>query len=235
MLATSMMLGGRPVYDITLPSNRSQWQKSVDGTQVPSNIQVLLILRINNVIEIQSNSTSIGAIHLDALANGSEVQIINLGYLLGRGGAGATGGNGGQGGNPGGTAGAAVRADFTGLLNITNGSGNIWGGGGGGGGGGTQTSWCIAGGITPSGCIFSQWHSTGNGLPSTLAARARSMLQKPLRQHSPNGSMTTTPRESMTYGLSRGSVILMSFCWARLMPETVISAAAARPSLMNFI
>jgi len=144
VFALPMMLGSRPRFDITLPSNRAQWRKSVDGTQIPSTIPVSLILRINSAIEIQSNSTSVGAIHLDALGAGSEVQIFNTGFLLGCGGRGGSGGDGGGVGVAGGTGGTALRADFTGTLTITNSAGRIWGGGGGGGGGGGCLIWVPA-------------------------------------------------------------------------------------------
>jgi hypothetical protein len=131
-----MMLGGRPRYAVTIATNRAQWRKSVDGTTIPSGIPVEIVLTINSGIEVQSSSTSVGAIHLDALAAGSEVHIVNTGYLLGCGGRGGDGGedNGGS-GAAGAAAGPAVRADFTGLLRFTNAAGQIYGGGGGGGGG----------------------------------------------------------------------------------------------------
>src|SRR6187431_2583690 len=57
------------------------------------------------------------------------------------------------------------------------GGGGGAGGAGGGGGGGSQTSFGIK--------SLSQTQPTGNGLPSTLVFLARSMLQKPVRQHRP--------------------------------------------------
>ena len=141
MITSGMMLGGRPVYDITIASNGGVWQRSVDATQVPTAVPVLLILRVNSAIERQSTLTSLGAIHIDSLANGSEVQVINSGYLLGKGGAGGAGGSA-AGFTPAASAGGpAIRADFTGLLRITNSAGHIWGGGGGGGGGGECGIW----------------------------------------------------------------------------------------------
>src|SRR5512137_1043183 len=110
------------------------------------------------------------------------------------------------------------------------GGGGVGAGGGGGGGGG---------GSHVGAFIRSRSHSQpavqfGNFAPSILAAAARSTLQLPVRQHRPNGSLTITPRASMTYGLSRGSTSLTSVAWANTSPETVISAEATRPSLMLF-
>ncbi|MFY4731347.1 hypothetical protein [Nitrospira sp. BLG_2] len=135
MLAMGMMLGGLPVYTVTLSSNGGTWQKSVDGTSIPSSVPVLLVLRISSAIERQSSSTSLGAIHLDGLANGSFVDLINLGYAIGKGGNAGAGGSDSPGVN-GQAGGPAIRANFNGTLRVTNSSGRIWGGGGGGGGGG---------------------------------------------------------------------------------------------------
>jgi len=141
MLAMSMMLGGLPVYEITLSSNRAQWQKSVDAPQVPSNVPVNLILRVSSAIEIQSTSTSVAAIYVDQLAAGSQFYLINAGYVLGKGGVGGAGGTVSGNGGTGGDGGDAVRLNFNGFAQITNGSGRIWGGGGGGGGGGSCQAW----------------------------------------------------------------------------------------------
>lgn len=77
---------------------------------------------------------------------GSIINLINLGYILGCGGGGGRGAETGHGGSsttdlssgvPGLSGGPALKAPGAGVtLNLTNGSGFIWGGGGGGGGGG---------------------------------------------------------------------------------------------------
>ena len=135
MLAAGMMLGGRPRYTITISANRGEWRRSVDAPQVPASLAVEITLIINPNIEIQSTSTDVGALHFDALAAGSQVNVVNYGYVLGCGGA------GGSSGSSGGSGGAAVRADFSGVLTLTNISGYLWGGGGGGGGGGRCAIW----------------------------------------------------------------------------------------------
>lgn len=141
MLALSMMMGGRATFDITIGSNGGTWQRTVDAPQVLNTAPVLLILRITSAIERQSASTSIAALVIDSLADGSEVQIINQGHLIGDGGNGGGGGVPFGSGSAGSVGGPAIRADFTGSLVLTNNLGRIWGGGGGGGGGaGDDTS-----------------------------------------------------------------------------------------------
>jgi hypothetical protein len=141
MLGMSMMMGSRQVYDITLSSNRSQWKKSVDRPDIPSNVPVLLILRISSNVEIQSDLTSTAAIAVDELAPGSEFFLFNSGYILGDGGDAGDGGVGGSAGDAGEDGGNAIRLDFTGYAEIMNSNGRIWAGGGGGGGGGGCLSW----------------------------------------------------------------------------------------------
>src|SRR5215207_2443141 len=109
----------------------------------------------------------------------------------------------------------ASAANVTFSLVGAGGAGGAGGGGGGGagaggGGGGSQTSLGIR--------SLSHTQPIGNGLPSIFVALARSKLQNAVRQQRPNGFITTTPFGLRTYGLSRGSTTLMSFCWARLTP-----------------
>ena len=134
MLAAGMMLGGRPRYTVTLTANRGEWRRSIDAAYIPTSLAVELTLVVNPNIEIQSSSAAVGALHFDALAAGSQVNVVNYGYVLGAGGAGNGSGAGGAGG-------PAVRADFSGLLVLTNASGYLWGGGGGGGAGGMCAIW----------------------------------------------------------------------------------------------
>jgi hypothetical protein len=136
MLGMAMMMGGRPTFNVNVSSNGGTFQLSVDAPTIPSNVPVLVILRVLSATERQSASTSLGGLIIDGLASGSEVQLINEGYLLGMGGAGGPGGASGSNGTAGSAGGPAIRADFTGNLFITNNSGRIWGGGGGAGGGG---------------------------------------------------------------------------------------------------
>src|SRR5512137_1415223 len=84
------------------------------------------------------------------------------------------------------------------------GAGGAGGGGGGGGGVGAAAGAGGGGGGSHVGAfIRSLSHSQpavqfGNLAPSILAAAARSTLHWPVRQHMPNGSLTITPRGSMT-------------------------------------
>ena len=137
----AMMMGGRPIYRVTISSNRGSWIRSIDAPTIPSTQPVLLILTINSGIEVQASSAyaPLGAIFFNSLADGSEVQLVNNGYLIGRGGEGGEGGAGSA-GLPGEDGHPAVVSSFSGLLKITNGAGYIWGGGGGGGSGGSYSS-----------------------------------------------------------------------------------------------
>lgn len=97
---------------------------------------------------IQASSAATPALDLTGFANGSTINIVNNGYILGHGGDGADGGEGGNGGasttdrtaGKGGTdGGPAIKGPGAGRnCNITNATGFIWGGGGGGGGGGAN-------------------------------------------------------------------------------------------------
>lgn len=100
---------------------------------------------VNPGVVIQSVTAGTPAMDLSGLPSGSTVNLINNGYIIGRGGNGAEGAVASYPGS--GTtllsasvAGAGTQA-ITGpgtgrTFNITNGNGHIWGGGGGGGGGG---------------------------------------------------------------------------------------------------
>lgn len=82
--------------------------------------------------------SSTPAMDLRNLPAGSTINLTNLGHILGRGGDGGVGGSLGAGGN-GGPGGVAIYGPGAGnTLNITNVSGQVWGGGGGGGGGGAK-------------------------------------------------------------------------------------------------
>jgi len=137
MLLGMMLGGGRTRLAVTLASNGSEFVLSSYAASMGWNLgaPVELTITVNPGIERQSSSTAYGGLHLDGLHPGSQVNVINSGYLLGRGGAGGAGGPGGSAGGDGVGGGAGIRADFAGLLVITNGAGYIWGGGGGGAGG----------------------------------------------------------------------------------------------------
>src|SRR5512140_3185878 len=96
------------------------------------------------------------------------------------------------------------------------GAGAAGGGGGGGGVGAAAGGGGGGGGSQVGAFISSRSHSQpavqfGYFAPSIFVAAARSTLQKAVRQHRPNGSITMVPWGLRTYGLSRGSTTLMSF------------------------
>ncbi len=98
---------------------------------------------------LSASSPANGALDLRGFASGSTINIVNNGYILGRGGDGGAGGaawDAGTGvsgittrsGDNGQAGGPAIMNAGSGItVNIYNASGHIWGGGGGGGGGGT--------------------------------------------------------------------------------------------------
>lgn len=103
---------------------------------------------INKGVVVGSDSTLVPAFDCSGFDSGATINIINNGYILGKGGDGGHGAsafdeNGpnaiaiyGRAGQPGGTALKGVGVGIT--LNVTNANGFIWGGGGGGGGGGAS-------------------------------------------------------------------------------------------------
>lgn len=111
---------------------------------------VTVNVTVNAGVIIRAPDAGTPAFDTSGFPSGTTINMTNLGYILGRGGNGGGGGeagydggtlltqNQGQNGTPGGT---ALRAPGTGVtLNVTNGSGFIWGGGGGGGGGGADAT-----------------------------------------------------------------------------------------------
>lgn len=141
MFAGALMLGSRPIYNVTLALNRGEWQRTVDAPLIPSSQPVILNITISPGIEIQSASTAKAALNFDGLAAGSTVNLFNAGYAIGKGGAAGAGGGLGGAAGAGLDGGPAIKGPGSGrTLNITNASGRIWAGGGGGGGGGGSTS-----------------------------------------------------------------------------------------------
>jgi len=98
-------------------------------------------------VVIEASTTQDAALNLSGIISGCTVNLVNNGYILGRGGRGGRGGGyafPGSGvtyqsttaGQPGGI---AIKGPGSGCtFNITNANGHIWGGGGGGGGGGVS-------------------------------------------------------------------------------------------------
>lgn len=128
--------GGRPTYRHVISGDVSNWIRTVNMPNVITTTKVHLIIEIQSGGRALSNTTD-PAMTINGLFPGSVVDIINAGSILGRGGNG--GGAGGQ--NTGTVGSTALLLAFTGVCNITNGSGNIWGGGGGGGRGGIAALW----------------------------------------------------------------------------------------------
>jgi len=160
---------------ITIASNQVDWNlNAVLGTLGAA---ATINITVAQGVVIEASSTGTPAMDLSGIISGCTVNLINLGYILGRGGRGGQGGGcayPGSGatyqyataGQPGGV---AIKGPGSGCaFNITNASGHIWGGGGGGGGGGAsanQSSTGVAnggGGGAGSGAAF-------GGLPGLVA------------------------------------------------------------------
>lgn len=93
-------------------------------------------LTINPGVFVTSTSTAVAALVTGTFPVGSIVNLINNGSVYGLGGTGGAATSGPTPGNAGFAGGNAIQLNFN--LNITNGSGEIFGGGGGGGGGATS-------------------------------------------------------------------------------------------------
>ena len=129
-------------YNLTIAANTTDYNlhnalvtAGWDGTAV-----VNATVTINSGIIVGSTSTATYAFDTGVIPAGSTVNIVNNGYIVGRGG---NGGNGGANkpyatapgsGAPGQAGGPAMYLRYA--VSITNGSGYIYSGGGGGGGGG---------------------------------------------------------------------------------------------------
>lgn len=119
------------VESITISANEADFNL-LDRLGYTPTTPITVTLSISAAVEVSASSTAVPAMDLRGLPVGSTINFTNLGYVLGRGG---DGGNSAPGGN-GWAGGAAIYGPSTGnTLNITNASGNVWGGGGGGGGG----------------------------------------------------------------------------------------------------
>lgn len=98
---------------------------------------VRLIYTINPNVWVSSPSNGSWALNIQGFPAGSEVTVINNGYIAGRGGAGGAGGHWSAAGSAGGAGGNALLLNNSGAYTQTIfNNGYIWGGGGGGGGGG---------------------------------------------------------------------------------------------------
>lgn len=137
--------GAGTTVPITITGGTIDWNLSaVIGTLIsPATINILVTA--GAIMTASSSGTP--SMDLSGLISGSTINLVNLGYITGRGGRGGRGGGGsypgagvtltsGLSGQPGGL---AIKGPGSGCtFNITNANGFIWGGGGGGGGGGVS-------------------------------------------------------------------------------------------------
>lgn len=123
---------------------------------------VNVTVTVGRGVVIKSDSTSVPAMDLNGFAAGSTINLINNGFIIGKGGRGGNAASSmdiasadphaiaySKAGRPGGN---AIRCPFGGsTINITNLNGRIWGGGGGGGAGGASVSSDEEGGVSGAG------------------------------------------------------------------------------------
>lgn len=135
--------GAGTTLPITIASNCLDWSlKAIIGTLgSPATINI----QVNPGVIVEASCSGTPAIDLSGLISGCTVNLVNLGYVLGKGG---DGGDGAVSSYPGSgstqlsasagkSGGKAILGPGSGCtFNITNANGFIWGGGGGGGAGG---------------------------------------------------------------------------------------------------
>lgn len=139
--------GAGTTLPITVASNCLDWNLlAVVGT-LGSAATINIV--VNKGVVIEASTPGTPAMDLSGLISGCTVNLINLGYIQGKGGRGGRGAAvcyPGSGitmtrGIAGSNGGAAIKGPGSGCtFNVTNAAGNIWGGGGGGGGGGASTN-----------------------------------------------------------------------------------------------
>lgn len=138
------MAGGLEFYEI-IYENGTFYDQSV-STQITSqgwsgSVPVYVRIIVRATAKLGSTTTATGALTIEALPNGSAVDLYNYGYIAGKGGAGGDGGDGGGSGatpsdgpgQAGSNGGPAITNNMG--FNFYNVGGAIGGGGGGGGGG----------------------------------------------------------------------------------------------------
>jgi len=135
----------KKAYNYTVSSNTTNINLSSLATSLGwgGSLPIVFTLTINSGVTLGSSSTSNPALVIPSFPAGTEIIIINNGYIVGAGGA---GGNGSyrSAGNAGSNGGDALSVAYA--TSITN--NNTIGGGGGGGGGG---------------CAFDTWSGSGGG------------------------------------------------------------------------
>lgn len=144
---------------LTVTANTTNFVLTAAIGTVPV-IATTVTVIVNTGVVIQSVTPGTPAMDLSGLPSGSTVNLINNGYIIGRGGNGAEGSVAsypGSGTNlisasVAGTGTQAITGPGTGrTFNITNANGHIWGGGGGGGGGGAYDGSSSGNGCANSG------------------------------------------------------------------------------------
>lgn len=140
--------GSGASYNLDIEENTVDWNLAARLGTLGGSVTVNVTVKQGVIIQATSSTTP--ALDLSGLPSGSTVNLLNLGYILGRGGRGApanwmnnsdsshaisgASSDGEDGGD-------AITGPGTGrTFNVTNANGRIWGGGGGGGAGGAATN-----------------------------------------------------------------------------------------------
>jgi hypothetical protein len=150
--------GSGTTLPITISQNTLDWNlKAIVGTlSAPATINVL----VAQGVIVQASNAKTAAMDFSGLISGCTINLINLGYIIGKGG---DGGDGAMASFPG--SGATVQCATNGkpggpailgpgsgcTFNITNAGGQIWGGGGGGGAGGAYDGFASGNGLGNAG------------------------------------------------------------------------------------
>jgi len=158
----------KKAYAFTVSSNTQNINLNSLATSLGwgGTLPIVFTLTINSGVALGSSSTSTPALIISSFPAGTEITIINNGYIVGR------GGNGGNGayraaGGAGGNGGAALSIAYA--TTIIN-NGVIGGGGGGGGGGAGADTWSGSGGGGGAGFVAGSGGLGATGSPNGGAA-----------------------------------------------------------------
>jgi hypothetical protein len=145
-------------YPLTIASNVVDWKLlPLLGTITGA---LTVTVTVNQGVCCFASSPSEYGVDLSGLPSGSTVNLINNGYILGRGGDGADGAGSSYPGSgetilsssvAGNGGGAVLGPGLSRTFNVTNTNGHIWGGGGGGGAGGVNVTMTGSGGTANAG------------------------------------------------------------------------------------
>jgi hypothetical protein len=154
-------------YNYTVSSNTTNINLNSLATSLGwgGTLPIVFTLTINNGVTLGSSSTSNPALLISSFPAGTEVYIINNGYIVGAGGAGGNGAYRAAGG-AGSNGGDALSIAYA--TNITN-NNTIGGGGGGGGGGAGADTWSGGGGGGGAGNIVGAGGLGSTGVPNGSA------------------------------------------------------------------